>query len=1256
MVKIEKPLDSHFTDKQWQAVCDDGTNLLISASAGSGKTTVLVERVIQKIKAGVSVDELLIVTYTEAAAKEMKQRIQSAVQVAINDDALSVEARQHFVRQLSLLPTAAISTLHAFCLTVIRKYYYLIDIDPVFRLLTDETESLLLKEDTWNDLREKLYGERQEAFYRLAENFSNDRNDNGLTNLIFSLQLFALANPSPEAWLDSLSDIYHVENKKLAELELYQDYVKPEILAELYQGIDSLTVQLSIIEGEVDFKKTISVILSDLEQLSRLMELLETDELEDFYQQASTLKFARIAGPKKSDSSEEMLEIYEQVKGVRGGVKEKISKIIKKHFSLSPQDTVVLMAQAYPLVTEMVAVTKAFINAFREEKKKRNVVDFNDLEHFTLNILRQLSENNEWQESAASTYYREKFAEVLVDEYQDINRLQESILYWLRQPKLNEGNLFMVGDVKQSIYAFRLADPTLFIEKYEQYATENDGRRIILAENFRSRSTVLDFTNLVFKQLMDPSLGQIAYDKSAELVTGFKDYPKSEAYQTEILIYESQREETEEGVFDENIEFTIDDKTEGELLLIGKKIQELIKKPFQLYDKKSKTTRDLKYSDIVLLTPTKKNNLVILDVFKKLEIPLLINDTQNYFQATEIRIMVALLQVIDNPYQDIPLVSVLRSPVVGLAENELVRIREIAPNAYFYDALLHFLAKETQNDSLYQKLEWFLVQLNNWREMARREKLATLIWKIYDQTDLLDYVSGMPSGKQRQANLHALYERAEAYEEMSFKGLFQFVRLIEKMQAKDKDLAEPASHVEEEAVRVMTIHASKGLEFPVVFVLDLAKQFNLQDVRSNKYIFDEKLGAGIKYLEEETRVVYETLPFSVIGEQKKRKLLAEEMRKLYVAFTRAEQKLYLVGSYKNKEAAFKKWQNNLTTQEIIVPIATKLSHQSLMSWIGMTLVRVPSIQEAYPEIEVSSVTALADLEVPIGLSFYNDEQLTEMMHLSVEQKGEKAPLVIDLKPNVAKLKEVTDLLNFDYPFEWATKTTSYQSVSEIKRVFEDPDAQKLQWLDLTKVNETTGFRYVEQEFKKPKFVQEQDEVSRAEIGTATHLLMQLLSFDTAITQTSLTELLEDLISRGLITKKVGQQVSIANLLSFFASDFGQKMLNYQATLQREQPFSLLLYAHQLFKDYPEKSRDQLLVHGIIDGYFETKEGLVLYDFKTDYVKNPQDKKEIEKIKQRYQGQMNLYRLALEEASQRRVVESNLILLNPGCVIKMEELF
>ncbi len=652
-------------------------------------------------------------------------------------------------------------------------------------------------------------------------------------------------------------------------------------------------VQLAQEEG---LEKIYDQVSGEKGQIQVIYEHLLQDQIPEAYFGLEALTFTTFKSSRKAELKERSAEVKE----LRDRAKKIIQQLGKNYFPVSPEQMEELTQKAYPLVKEMTKVTKAFMNGFSQRKREKGLLDFNDLEHFALQILTKKTDDT-WLPSEASDHYRKQFKEVMVDEYQDVNQLQEAILYWLREPNETNGNMFMVGDVKQSIYSFRLADPSLFIQKYEAFSKTEGGRRIVLAENFRSRKEVLSFTNLVFEQIMEPVVGQISYDDAAKLVLGFPDFPETEQFEPEILIYEKEQEET---TIELPVDDILEDKTEGELFMTGLKIRQLIDEKFMIYDKKMKKNRPIEYRDIVLLTPTKKNNLTILEKFKTFDIPLEMNDAQNYFQATEIRTMVSLLQLIDNPYQDIPLASVLRSPIVGLIEPELAQIRLADRSHTYYEAVLAYQAEHT--DELADKLNHFGEQLEIWRELARRSSITDLLWAIYYQTGYLEYVAGLPAGAQRQANLYALVDRAKSYEKSSFRGLYQFVRFIEKMQEKDKDLAEPVLASVDNAVRVMTIHASKGLEFPVVFLLDMTKQFNLQDLRK-RYAFEEKLGAGIRYMDPDTRVLYDTLPYQAIKLAKQNKLLSEEMRKLYVGLTRAEQKLFIVGSYKNKEETLKIW-------------------------------------------------------------------------------------------------------------------------------------------------------------------------------------------------------------------------------------------------------------------------------------------------------------------------------------------------------------
>lgn len=1250
-----RPENEQFTDNQWQAVFDGDENILVSASAGSGKTTVLVRRVIEKLKSGVDIDRMLIVTYTEAAAKEMKERIQVALQKAITNES-EQDRKQHFMRQLTLLPTANISTLHAFCLTVIRRFYYLIEMDPVFRLLTDETEMLLLKEDVWDELREKFYAENEETFYQLTSNFSNDRSDDGLTKLIFSLYEFARANPDPDEWLIHLADSYQVVGS-LGDSALFQKYLKPQVMESLLRCVDRYEEMIRMSEGEEKLEKIAILARNEKEFVETFTSQLADNDLESGFDISKTITFDRY--PTVRD--EELKEIAAQAKNLREQNKKAINDILSNLFTLSPEQMKEILEQSQPLVQEMAKVGKAFIETYSKQKLRKGLIDFNDLEHFTLAILAK-KEAGTWLATEASKYYREKFDEVLVDEYQDINRLQETILYWLRRPTAEEGNLFMVGDVKQSIYSFRLADPTLFIEKYNQYGQNKDGKRIVLAENFRSRKNVLDFTNLVFEQLMDERVGQIAYDEAAKLVHGFDQFAEAENYDTELLIYEKKSEQLEDTLKLDDTQLILEDKTEGELHMTALKIRELIDKKFLIYDKSTKENRPLTYKDIVLLTPTKKNNLTILEIFKLAGIPIQVNDAQNYFQATEVQTMVALLQIIDNPYQDIPLAAVLRSPIVGLKENELVMIRLAAKKSSYYEAFLTFNqneAVEKEQQILKGKTTKFADWLEQWREIARRNQLSTLIWQIYQDTAYLDYVGGMPAGKQRQANLFALVDRAASYEQTSFRGLFQFVRFIEKMQEKDKDLAEPVILSEENAVRVMTIHASKGLEFPVVFILDMTKEFNLGDL-NERYIFDDRLGVGIRYLDQTDRMLYETLPFLAIKQAKLKKLLSEEMRKLYVALTRAEQKLYLVGSYNNKEAAFKEWLKVGDVQTKVLPSENRLQGKSsLMNWVGMSLIRHQKMAEFQTEFVVEKIAGITNHSAGFTIGFMTEKGIQEQFATLqfVETSSEKRECIEKSDSNI--IEKGLRRLNYDYPYQLSTKTTNYQSVSEIKRVFEDPDNKEIAKIEVDEKNTMQPtpmivHRMSEGELGKPRFIETFRKPSAAEIGTATHYLLQLLDLNEEPTKDSIVQLINELVETNIIQDNVAKQISSDEILSFYQTSLGQQLLENPDKVVREQPFSMLLKAEELIKDYPKETQDDLLIHGMIDGYLEQEDNCILYDYKTDFVQDIDNSAEIKKIILRYRGQLNLYRKALAQATNKDVKQVLLVLLSARIIIDMDK--
>lgn len=1211
-----KTPNERYTDNQWQAIYDQGDNLLVSASAGSGKTAVLVRRVIEKIKRDhLSVDQLLVVTFTEAAAAEMKERIQSALQEAINEES-DQALKNHFTRQLALLPLANISTLHAFCSKVIQRFFYLIELDPTYRMLTDETETLLLKEDVWDELREQFYGQEDPVFYRLTENFSSDRSDDGLTMLILALYEFARANPEPFTWLDSLLKNYQVT--QLTDSPLYQTTLKPDLLLSLENSETRYQQMIQLTEADDTLLKINQLAATELQAVQQIKEKVAADELTAAFELAQGMSFERYPSPRGKKATSEIKEVSNQAKAQRDLNKTYLTDLKTKGlFAVAPEQQVAHLQAAGELVAELVRVEKAFITQFTAKKREKGLLDFNDLEHFALQIL---------QTAEAGEYYRGRFQEVLVDEYQDTNQLQETILQQLT--RTDPGNLFMVGDVKQSIYGFRLANPTLFIEKYHRFAHEAGGRRIILAENFRSRKEVLDFTNLIFKQLMDEQVGQIEYDQEAELVNGFPDFPASSNFATELLIYEKDAPAPD----------WIEDKTAGEIYLTGLKIRELVDQGFEIYDKKSKAMRPIAYQDIVLLAPTKNNNLTILDVFKELNIPLEINDTQNYFQTTELQMIISLLQVIDNPYQDIPLVAVLRSPIAGLDEEELAQIRISDRQTDFYQASQTY-CKQNHNETS-EKLTAFYQHLTTWREFARREALADLLWKIYDETAYLDYVLGLPAGAQRHANLLALVDRSKDYEKTSFRGLYQFIRFIEKMREKDKDLGEVQKAENTDAVRVMTIHGSKGLEFPVVFLLDLSKEFNVTDLRKN-YVFDEALGLGIKFLDPQ-RVRISTLAFDAVRKVKAQKLLSEELRKLYVALTRAEQKLFLVGSYADQAEAVKTWSKAAAESELVLGVKLRDSEKNTpLNLIGQALFRHPKLKQN--DYDVVKLPTLQQDQTPFELTFITPEEIEQHLATFTAETSELPEV------QVVDVKEFEQQLNFMYPYQEATTTTSYQSVSELKRLYDDPDNRDADPLSLEQTTTQTRYRFTADGFEAPRFLQ-QTELSATEIGSATHLVMQLLPLEETITAEFLADFINGLVTQKTLTPEIATAIDQQAILAFLATDLGQLLQKDVTRLSREEPFAMLLPAQQVFKEY--QAADSLLVHGIIDGYVEYDDHLVVYDFKTDQFSAARK----DALIARYRGQLYLYKEALEKAKGKPVTSLNLIFLRGQQTVDLLENF
>uniref|UniRef100_UPI002609E183 helicase-exonuclease AddAB subunit AddA n=1 Tax=Companilactobacillus sp. TaxID=2767905 RepID=UPI002609E183 len=854
-----------------------------------------------------------------------------------------------------------------------------------------------------------------------------------------------------------------------------------------------------------------------------------------------------------------------------------------------------------------------------------HTLDFNDLEHKAVEILTTEVDG----QKIALDYYQNKFHEIMIDEYQDVNAMQEQII----QKLSNDNNhIFMVGDIKQSIYGFRQAAPYIFTGKYQRFQEDDNPDELIqLSKNFRSSVAVDDFVNSIFERIMDQNIGDINYDKSVQLIPG-TNFPEDVDNRNEMYVINENADDDEEESVD--LEEVNTDKRVAKIEFAAKRIKSLMANDFQVYDAKKGHYRSLKYSDIAILMRNKNSNTDLISYFANAEIPVIVTDAQNYFQTTELQIIMSMLNIIDNPRQDIPLVAVLRSPIVGLNEEELAEIRIVDQGIDYYSAIIKFIKDDNSNENLTKKLISFIERLEGYRDFSNKNSLVKLIWKIYQETGILEYVSGMPGGKQRAANLHALYQRANTYEKNNFMGLHKFITFIQRMQDMDRDLAQPNSiETTDDSVKVMTIHASKGLEFPVVMVLNIDDNFNNKDYTADT-LYDVKLGMGISVLDQETRANVRTVQRAVISDKKQISSVSEEMRLLYVALTRAKQKLILVGYTKDSVKMVNNWEHVQKNQQGIINEGFRLSAKNYQNLVGMSIL---------PESDTTN---------EMNASIYHNE--TSQLDLYLVKPGDveqtelnKPQLLIEQKDASDIFKNTVDhTLNFEYPHQEAVKTTAYQSVSEIKGLFADPDEAEMATAEIIDHG-----RYVTNQFKKPKFLAENKKVSATDIGSATHLVLQKINIENKPSLDDFEELLSELVQTKVIDSEVAKKIDLSSLVSFYDSELGDAIIENNNNVAREYPFSILAPAQKLFKSSKDTSTndDKILVHGIIDGVIELEDGIIIFDYKTDNV-NIQNLDE--KIHD-YSGQLNLYAKAISIIKNKPVIGKYLYFLKINQIEKLD---
>ena len=906
---------TNFTKEQNQAINDYGKDILVSASAGSGKTTVLVERVLKRILSGTPVSSLLIITFTKAAAREMKERIKQKI-----SDQIEKEPNNQFLRsQLLDVDTANISTIDSFCLDVIRRFYYVIDLDPQFSVLTDETQAELLKERALHEIEIEYLENNDQEFQDFYDNFSGDRDAEGARNLLLQLYNTAVTEPNYEKFLNNLPNSYQIQDDLIGS-DLWQSHIKPLLVKEIK---DLQTEIRQLFENPqmenpdlVKVKENYDIFTSRLEQFLNALE--DDHSYNEIRASLMNCKFEKNIRKSKK-WSEESLETYQESQKLKSDLNDQLKKIFANFFVVEEKEQVSILKKSEKLVKTIVDAEKKLIRRFGQLKREQNLIDYSDMEQFAFSILTTDTSNAH----IAQEYYQEKFNEILIDEYQDVNALQENIIAAIK--KKGQNNLFMVGDIKQSIYGFRQARPDLFLSKYHAYGQNDDSEKIILSDNFRSTKRVTKTVNSLFNPILTANFGGIDYKKEGQLRFGASYYPTDLPTASEYIFTDKKQTQASlEENFGDEMDFS-------EIQMVIARIKQLKEENFQVWDRKTQLKRPLEYSDIAIITRTRSDNLQVMQEFAKADLPLFVTDAQNYFQTFELVMIMNYLRLIDNPQQDIPLAAVLRSPLFNFKEPELAQIRVKTRSGNFYNALTSFASV---NSDLGQKCKNFLQQLESLRSFAATHRISELIWSIYERTHLLEIVTGLPNGQQRRVNLESLYERATSYESAGFKGLYQFISFIERMRKNQKDLAQPLlSDKADNAVKLMTIHASKGLEFSVVFVMGLGHKYQTRDLSGNFTISKDGLGLTIK--EKDYRI--DSLVKSLADVEKRQQMLEEEARILYVGLTRAQQKLILVASVSEMETKQKKWESEIDQKKNILPLIRKINAQSPLDFLGPKL-------------------------------------------------------------------------------------------------------------------------------------------------------------------------------------------------------------------------------------------------------------------------------------------------------------------------------
>lgn len=1186
-----------WTKDQQKVIDARDRNLLVSAAAGSGKTAVLVERIIKMItdqKHPLDIDQLLIVTFTNAAAAEMRERIGQAIEERLEDQPES----EHLQRQATLVHHAEITTMHSFCMRIMKNHFNQLDIDPSVRI-GDDGEMMLMKADVMKQMLEEYYEAGDPEFEAFVETYATGKADGGIDGFIAQVFEFSMSNPWPLAWIEECRAELTKDTLEEMEETAWMKYMKKDLMLQLEEMKELLNQAVSVCLQEQGPEAYLPMITADLEQVDRLLLSKDYGTLNE---QLKGLAFGRLAAVRSKEIDPEKKEM---VSSIRDRIKKALGRMKDLYCFLDAETISSDIAGSRGPIETLLTLAEDFTRRYQEKKKEKNVVDFNDLEHYALEVLVTL-EGGKAIPTIAADQLSGQYEEILVDEYQDSNYVQETIINSISKERFGRPNIFMVGDVKQSIYRFRLARPELFMEKYESYGSE-DGQyqKIELHQNFRSRASVLDSINDVFYGIMSKNLGNIQYTEETALHPGakFEETDEEVGTPTELLLVNVHSDLLKQ-LDEENADYT---SREVEAKLIAGRIHEMTdpETGLKVWDKKLQAYRSAKCGDMVILLRSITGWAEpFTNVLMNEGIKAYAESKTGYFNTVEVETVLSILSIIDNPMQDIALAAVLRSPIGSVTDEELAVMKsEFKKSAdRFEDTGLYgawrYYISCNRNDVLSQKLDALWHLLEELMAKARFMSIHELIYEVFECSGYYDYISAMPLGETRRANLDMLVEKAVAYESTSYHGLFHFIRYIDKLKKYNTDFGEAVTAGEEEdTVRIMSIHKSKGLEFPIVFLAGMGKNFNKQDAYS-KILIDPDLGIGADYLDLDRRLKTSTLKKNVLKRRTELESMGEELRVLYVAMTRAKEKLVMTATDRNLDRKLEKWKAVSCGGKI--PFTVLSAAGSCLDWLLMSLSeptgRIIVIQKAVEDV----------IGQEMEQQLWKEFQKEDLLHYDTDQVYHQ------------EYREYLDKeLSYQYPYEQDITLHAKVSVSELKKAGQMQDMEESDFLPTV-----------------PHFLQESKEEKGGVFrGSAYHRALELLPFGKLYSCYDVTEALEVLLKDKRLTEESYELLDPSLIWGFVDSDLGRRMsaADRNGKLYREKQFVIGIPAREMERG---DSDERILIQGIIDSYFEEEGELVLADYKTDHVTSGQE----QVLVHRYQTQLDYYQKALEQISGMRVKE------------------